>query len=157
MAQTASQTSCGFIVCDRTPSFMTHLSLLSIVLCFVCTACTSAPPTLPPRLPTSSELQTLKSANHLGAGDIVEVRVYREPELSGLYHVGIDGRFNFPLIGEVNASAGGVSQLTTELTERLKREYLRDPQVTVLLKESRSKKVFVLGLVKKPGSYVYEA
>ena len=120
-------------------------------------ACSSAPPTLPPKLPTSAQLKNLKSTNHLGAGDIVEVRVYREPELSGLYHVGVDGQFTFPLIGEVQASAGGVSELTVEITKRLKKEYLRDPQVTILLKESRSKKVFVLGLVKKPGSYVYEA
>ena len=120
-------------------------------------ACTSVPPTLPPRLPTSAELKQLKSADHLGAGDVIEVRVYREPELSGLYHVGVNGLFTFPLIGEVQASAGGIHELTLELTERLKQKYLRDPQVTVLLKESRSKKVFILGLVKKPGSYVYEA
>ena len=120
-------------------------------------ACTSAPPTLPPKLPTGAQLKNIKSTNHLGAGDVVEVRVYREPELSGLYHVDVDGQFTFPLIGEVQASAGGISELTAEITKRLKKEYLRDPQVTILLKESRSKKVFVLGLVKKPGSYVYEA
>lgn len=139
------------------PRVSAHVKLAICLFLLFSSACTSSPPTLPPRLPSSTELRDLKSANYLGAGDIVEIRVYREPELSGLYHVGVDGSFTFPLIGEVNASLGGISALTTQITERLKSEYLRDPQVTVLLKESRSKKVFVLGLVKKPGSYTYEA
>lgn len=114
-------------------------------------------PTLPPRLPSTQELLVQSSANTLGPGDVLEVRVYREPELSGLYHVGPNGTFTFPLIGKVKANQGGIYELTQELTTRLKQEYLRDPQVTVLIKETRSKKVFVLGLVKKPGSYTFES
>ena len=95
-------------------------------------------PTLPPRLPSSQELMAQSSANTLGPGDVLEVRVYREPELSGLYHVGPNGYFTFPLIGEVKANQGGIYELTQELTQRLKQEYLRDPQVTVLIKETRS-------------------
>lgn len=120
-----------------------------------CTSNTGA--TLPPRLPSSAELKGLNRSDLLGPGDVVEVRVYREPELTGLYNVGVNGRFTFPLIGDVQADKGGVYELTTEITKRLKQEYIRDPQVTVLLKETRSKKIFVLGLVKKPGSYVFES
>ena len=94
--------------------------------------------------------------HHLGAGDLIEVRVYREPELSGLYRVGSQGSFSFPLIGEVRASRFDMIQLSREITTRLSAEYLREPQVTVILKESRSKKIFVLGLVQKPGSYTFE-
>ncbi len=112
---------------------------------------------MPPRLPSSAELKGLNRSDLLGPGDVVEVRVYREPELTGLYNVGVNGRFTFPLIGDVQADKGGVYELTTEITKRLKQEYIRDPQVTVLLKETRSKKIFVLGLVKKPGSYVFES
>ena len=129
-----------------------------LIVTVLVSACSSVPtPTLPPKLPSAEELKTTRSANVLGPGDIIEVRVYREPELSGLYHVGPNGTFNFPLIGEVKATAGGAYELTKEITHRLKQEYLRDPQVTVLIKETRSKKVFVLGMVKKPGSFVFDA
>ena len=120
--------------------------------------CSSPPaPTLPPRLPNAEELLKTRSSNTLGPGDVIEVRVYREPDLSGLYHVSPAGTFNFPLIGEVKANRGGIYELTSEITRRLKQEYLRDPQVTVLIKETRSKKVFVLGMVKKPGSFVFDS
>jgi len=73
-----------------------------------------------------------------------------------MYRVGPKGRFSFPLIGEVVAANFGLVELTQEISGRLSKEYLRDPQVTVILKESRSKKVFVLGMVQKPGSYIFE-
>jgi protein involved in polysaccharide export with SLBB domain len=145
-------------------SLLTSISwrrgLWSLIILFTssavsCTSTTGA--TLPPRLPSSAELKGLNRSDLLGPGDVVEVRVYREPELTGLYNVGVDGRLTFPLIGDVQADKGGVYELTTEITKRLKQEYIRDPQVTVLLKETRSKKIFVLGLVKKPGSYVFES
>ena len=138
--------------------YFTQIASLLISPCLISISCTlQQTPTLPPRLPSAQELLAQSSANTLGPGDILEVRVYREPELSGLYHVGPNGTFTFPLIGEVKANQGGIYKLTQELTTRLKQEYLRDPQVTVLIKETRSKKVFVLGLVKKPGSYTFES
>ena len=145
-----------FKICYR--PYQTQLMAFLMSLCLLAASCgVQQVPTLPPRLPSSQELLAQSSANTLGPGDVLEVRVYREPELSGLYHVGPNGYFTFPLIGEVKANQGGIYELTQELTQRLKQEYLRDPQVTVLIKETRSKKVFVLGLVKKPGSYTFES
>jgi polysaccharide export outer membrane protein len=135
----------------------TLLILWAIPILFGATCTSVQSPTLPPRLPTTETIKKAKSAHLLGAGDIVEVRVYRENELSGLYHVSPNGTFNFPLIGTVNANQGGIHELTQEITKRLREKYIRDPQVTVLLKESRSKKIFVLGMVKKPGSFVFES
>ena len=131
------------------------LGVLPILLGATCNSGQS--PTLPPRLPTSEAIKKAKAAHLLGPGDIVEVRVYREAELSGLYHVDPNGSFTFPLIGTVKANQGGIHELTQEITRRLRTKYIRDPQVTVLLKESRSKKIFVLGMVKKPGSFVFES
>lgn len=127
---------------------------LSILLNLSC----SNPPSsrLPPELPSQHSLSSLKDASLLGPGDVIEIRVYREPELSGLYSIDPNGAFIFPLIGEVAASQQNLSDLTSELTTRLKTKYLRDPQVTVILKEVHSKKIFVLGMVKKPGSYIFE-
>ncbi|MCA9543545.1 MAG: polysaccharide export protein [Myxococcales bacterium] len=106
---------------------------------------------LPP-VPETSEL--LQSAA-LGPGDVVEVRVYQEKELSGLYRLSNQGTFNFPLVGEVPAEGRSAPQLAAYLTDRLKEDYLRNPQVSVFVKEHNSKKVFVLGEVKKPGTFPY--
>lgn len=95
-------------------------------------------------------------AGALGAGDVIEVRVYQEKELSGLYRLGPDGRFGFPLVGEVEAAGLTPGQLADTLVTRLRDGYLRDPQVSVFLKESNSKKVFVLGEVVRPGTFAYQ-
>ena len=88
--------------------------------------------------------------------DILEIRVYQESELSGLYRVSAQGSFHFPLIGVINALGHSVASLSMNLTQKLKNGYLRSPQVSVFLKESHSKKVFILGKVKKPGTYKFD-
>lgn len=118
-------------------------------------ACTPPPPQLLPTLPSATELKRVSGAL-LGVGDVVEVRVYQEQELTGLYRVELGGGFLFPLIGEVSAEGRSPSELASLIAERLRAGYLRAPQVTVFLKESNSKKVFILGQVKKPGTYRYE-
>ena len=134
-----------------------HMKQLLPLYCLsVIFACSSPVSRLPPELPSQRELRAVQSTGSLGPNDVLEVRVYREPELSGVFHVGPDGTFIFPLIGEVQAGQRSLIELNQEITRRLKSSYLRDPQVTVILKEARSKKVFVLGMVKKPGSYIYE-
>lgn len=92
----------------------------------------------------------------LGSGDVIEVRVYQEKELTGLYRIGAEGSFDFPLVGKVEATGLTPGDLADRLTIRLKDGYLRDPQVSVFVKEFNSKKVFVLGEVSKPGTFKYE-
>lgn len=118
-------------------------------------SCTPPPPKLLPRLPSSAALKK-ETASHLGVGDVVEVRVYQETELTGLYRVEAYGGFTFPLIGQVQATGLTPSELSHLIATRLKSGYLRNPQVTVFVKESHSKKIFILGKVKKPGTYPYE-
>ena len=117
--------------------------------------CTSTPPLLPSEIPAIAQLKKNLS-NTIGGGDILEIRVYREPELSGLYQVSAQGSFNFPLIGTIVAKGQSVASLGIDLTQKLKNGYLRSPQVSVFLKESHSKKVFILGKVKKPGTYKFD-
>ena len=130
-------------------------ALQSALITLLTSACTQPPPPLPPLLPSGEELRRA-SASTLGVGDVVEVRVYQEAELSGLYRVEAHGDFTFPLIGQVQVLNLSPSALAAHIAERLREGYLRDPQVTVFVKESHSKKVFILGKVKKPGSYRYE-
>lgn len=123
------------------------------LLAFALAACGPPAPPTPPAMP---DLHALIPAGALGAGDVIEVRVYQEKELSGLYRLGPDGRFGFPLVGEVEAAGLTPGQLADVLVTRLRDGYLRDPQVSVFLKESNSKKVFVLGEVVRPGTFTYQ-
>jgi protein involved in polysaccharide export with SLBB domain len=117
--------------------------------------CSKAPQTLPLQIPVSTKIKQVDRST-LGIGDVVEIRVYQEKELSGLYRVSPQGTFTFPLIGDVQALDHSPSDLAKVIVERLKSGYLRRPHVTVFLKESNSKKIFILGKVKKPGTYTYE-
>lgn len=108
------------------------------------------------KLPPTPERAVLLQGAALGPGDVVEVRVYQEKELTGLYRVDADGTFNFPLVGIVRAAGLNAGNLAQQLTKRLAEGYMRDPQVSVFIKEFNSKKVFVLGQVAKPGTFKYE-
>jgi len=132
-----------------------RLSLLASLFISAPLACSPPPPQLPPRLPSAATLKR-DTSSHLGAGDVVEVRVYQEAELTGLYRLEAHGGFTFPLIGQLQASELTPSELSALIAERLKQGYLRNPQVTVFVKESNSKKIFILGKVKKPGAYSFE-
>ena len=101
-------------------------------------------------------IQTFKTKSSLGVGDVIEVRVYEEKDLTGTYQISPRGTFSFPLIGEVKAQGMTPSTLAQEISKRLRQGYLKRPQVSIFIKESNSKKIFLLGKVKKPGSYTYE-
>lgn len=100
----------------------------------------------------------LKSAEGtlLGPGDIFEVRVYREPELSGTFQVAPNGSVDFPLLGNVAVEGLTSSQIATTLRAKLADGLLRDPFVTVAVKEFQSKRIYVLGQVERPGTFRYE-
>jgi polysaccharide export outer membrane protein len=106
-----------------------------------------------PPAPTEAEL--LRSAV-LGSGDVLEVRVYQEDQLTGVYRISSDGTFDFPLVGKVEAVGKTPGELAEALTASLKERFLRNPQVSVFVKEYNSKKVFVLGQVGKPGTFQYQ-
>jgi len=95
-------------------------------------------------------------ASTLGPNDIFEVRVYQEPELSGLYQVGPQGDIMFPLCKQVVVSGLTANGAAEKLRACLLQGYLRNPQVSVLVKEFNSRKVFVFGEVQKPGTFAFE-
>ena len=92
----------------------------------------------------------------LGVGDVLEVRVYQEPDLSGAFRVATEGTIDYPFCGRVKVSGLTSSALVDLLTGCLKNGYLKRPQVTVFLKEYNSQKVFVFGEVQKPGTFAFE-
>ncbi|MBM4354213.1 MAG: polysaccharide export protein [Deltaproteobacteria bacterium] len=106
------------------------------------------------RLPV--DIQQLRNAVTLGPGDVFDVRVYGEKDLSGIYRVSAEGTIHFPLVGEVRVQNLSPSEVATLLQDRLRDGYLREPFVTVTIKEYNSKKIFVLGQVAKPGTFPFE-
>lgn len=92
----------------------------------------------------------------LGPGDVFEVKVFQDESLSNVFMVGAEGTINFPLVGRVEVAGRTPNQVAEAIRARLKEGYVRDPIVSVLLKKSNSKKVFVFGQVRKPGTFSYE-
>jgi polysaccharide export outer membrane protein len=92
----------------------------------------------------------------LGVGDVVEIRVFEEADLSGPYRVAPGGTIDFPLCGKMQVAGMNTSGLSDLLTKCLGEKYLKRPQVTVLLREYNSKKIFVFGEVQKPGTFPYD-
>lgn len=93
----------------------------------------------------------------LGPGDVFEVSVYGEPKLSGVHRIAPDGAIHFPLVKRVVVENMNPSEIAEELQNRLRDGFLRDPSVSVLVKEYNSKKIFVLGQVGKPGTFPFTA
>lgn len=90
----------------------------------------------------------------LGPGDVFEVRVFGQPDLTGTYKVGRDGSIQFPFLGTVQAGGKEPEALARDLAKALEDGgYLRSPQVTVFLEQSNSKRLSVLGAVTKPGTF----
>jgi polysaccharide export outer membrane protein len=92
----------------------------------------------------------------LGVGDSFEVRVFGETDLTGVYRVGGEGNINFPLIGVVRVEGLDPQAAAKRIADKLREgQYLRDPQVTVLIKEQTSKKIYIIGQVGHPGTFPY--
>lgn len=89
----------------------------------------------------------------IGGGDLLNIVVYEEPDLSGVVRVSADGNISFWLLDEVEVAELTAVEVEEKLTELLGRDYLVNPQVMVTIVEYRSKYVFVLGAVQLPGSY----
>lgn len=88
----------------------------------------------------------------LGVGDLVQVNVWREPELSLQTVVRPDGKITVPLAGDLHADGLATDEVAKNIENKLK-DFLRDPRVTVVVAEVRSKYFYVVGEVFHPGSY----
>jgi len=89
----------------------------------------------------------------LESGDVIEVSVWRNEDLSRTLTIRPDGRISLPLAGEIKADGLSPEKLSKVITARLQDKYILDPQVTVIVNEIGSKKILVLGEVRNPGLY----
>ncbi|GEL74908.1 MULTISPECIES: polysaccharide biosynthesis/export family protein [Myxococcus] len=127
---------------------LTALSLMTLPACFG----TSQRPPPPAPTPAAEAEAARSSGGKLGPGDVVEVRVFQEPEHSGTWRLSSEGTIDYPLCGKVPLSGTTPSSAADQLRDCLAR-YVRRPQVSVLIREYNSQKVFVFGEVQKPGTF----
>ena len=108
---------------------------------------------------TSSDNEILENVSQLQRsdayllqpGDLLEVTVFREEDMSRVARINTNGTITFPLVGIVKVSECSLSEAEKILTDNLKR-YFKNPQVSILIKEYANNTVYVLGQVKKPSS-----
>ena len=104
-----------------------------------------------PKTATTEKVDS--SAYLIGAHDVLDITVFRVQELSKTIQVASEGTINFPLIGQVQAKGKTAKEVEQTLTAKLGTKYLRNPQVTVYVKEFNSRRVTINGAVKKPGVF----
>lgn len=118
-----------------------------------------APVSLPSTKPSEDQLiqQALQKAQssqdyEIGPSDLLKITVYQEKDMDLELRVSQNGTIPFPLIGTVKVGKLSVSNAVQLLQNKLS-TYLINPQVSILIKEYRDRKIFVLGEVKNSGAY----
>ena len=89
----------------------------------------------------------------LAPNDLLDFRVFQEPELDAVVRISGDGQAIFPLIGSVPIGGTSISEAITLIKARYKDGYLVNPQVTLTVRTYAKKLFTILGQVQQPGSY----
>jgi polysaccharide export outer membrane protein len=91
----------------------------------------------------------------IGVGDVLEVQVWKEPDLSRTVKVRLDGKISLPLAGDVQAAGKTTSELNQFLEKKIS-DLVTEPAVSVMLVENRSQRYYVVGQVGQPGEFPIE-
>ncbi len=108
-----------------------------------------APPAQTPE--PQSDIPAAQGDYHIGAGDVLDITVFGNPDLSRTATVQTNGAISLPLLGDVQVVGLTEEEIRNQLTELLGRDYLVNPRVEVRVSEYRSQFVTVVGEVNKPG------
>ena len=110
-----------------------------------------APPQNSPSVATAAA--PLPPGYIIGPDDILQIVFWRDKDLSSEVVVRPDGRISLPLINDVMAAGRTPEELRADLIANASK-FLGNPNATVVVKEIRSRKVYITGSVEKPGPYV---
>lgn len=102
--------------------------------------------------PSIAQPSPAQEAYILGPGDTLDIVVYGEPDLFRTVTVKPDGAVSLALLGEVKAAGRTTTQLAADLT-RLYGKYLKQPSISVTVREFRVDRIYILGQVSRPGEY----
>jgi protein involved in polysaccharide export with SLBB domain len=105
----------------------------------------------------SGVLMAQSDSNYrLAPDDLLDFRVFQEPELDAVIRVSGDGNAIFPLVGQVPIAGKTIGEATELLRQRYMAGYLVNPQVTLTVRNYARRVYTMLGQVQKPGSYTIE-
>lgn len=114
----------------------------------------TAAQTVDPLAMLSASRTDVSGDYRIGATDMLSVSVFQVPDLTfDEIRVDAAGNLQMPLIGSVQAAGLTPNELSRDIARRLSERYLRNPQVTVTVKEAASQKVTIDGAVTQPGVY----
>jgi len=102
--------------------------------------------------PVPSTVEVSSAEYVIRPGDVLQLVVWKEPELTRDVTVRLDGRITVPLLGDIDAAGSTPTRLGAELGKRLTR-FVATPVVTVSVAQANSSRVYVLGQVVQPGAY----
>jgi polysaccharide biosynthesis/export protein len=88
----------------------------------------------------------------IGNDDVLAINVWKEPDVSRSIPVRSDGKISLPLVGEVQAAGQTPAKLEQDIAAKLK-NFIAEPEVTVIVQQINSQKFNILGQVNKPGSF----
>jgi polysaccharide export outer membrane protein len=112
----------------------------------------SDPQSSEPPLADIASASGTNSPYHIGVDDIITISVWHEPDLSRNVPVRPDGKISLPLVGDVQAAGKTAMGLQAELKTSLAK-FVKDPELTVIVSDIRSRRINVIGQVNRPGAY----
>jgi len=107
-------------------------------------------PATAPRADAAPKSATDDPGYVIGADDVLDISVWKEPDISRRVPVRPDGKISLPLLNDVQAAGLTPMQLQAQLTEKF-RKFLTEPQITVIVMTINSRRVYVMGEVMRPG------
>ena len=114
----------------------------------------TAPQGTPPSTRAESVSPTAASPQYiLQQGDVIQVKVYQEEDLTSVSRIGKEGTITMPLLGSVKVVSNSLEAATIILRDLLAKDYLVDPQVNLNVTEFARRRFTVLGQVQRPGTY----
>lgn len=138
------------VVMSRTARLMSVSWVSSMLLLGACGGSRAPEPAIP------SATESALPDTTLGPGDVFDIRVFGEEDLSSTFRVASDGSIDFPLLGVVIVDGKTPTEVAKIVEQGLRDgDFLKSPQVSIFVKEYNSKKISVFGQVKQPGTFPY--
>jgi polysaccharide biosynthesis/export protein len=124
---------------------MRHRSVCLLLVALALPPALAAQPVSPQSIPTPADYV-------IGPDDVLSVVFWRDKELTTDVVVRPDGQISLPLLNDIHAGGLTPAQLR-EAIDAVARRYIEDPTVAVIVKQIKSRKLFITGQVEKPGTY----
>jgi polysaccharide biosynthesis/export protein len=106
----------------------------------------------PPAAESAPAAPAMQDSYVISPGDLLDVQVWKEPDVTKVVPVRPDGKISLPLVNDIQAAGLTATALTANITDALKK-YITDPQVTVIVTQVNSQRIYIMGEVARGGTY----